>query len=74
MYFQYTITTAAKHVGVSTQTLRNWEKRKLAGDPKFVNYPDVPPRATCSAWRMYDEGYIRAVACWRNPTLEQENK
>jgi DNA-binding transcriptional MerR regulator len=76
MYFQYTISSLARQAGVSNQTIRNWEKRKLAGDPKFANYPDLPPRSTSSSWRMYDEAYMQAVVKWNNPTYQPypENK
>ena len=62
-YFQYSITRAAKAVGVSPNTLRRWEARKLAGDPKFANFPNTP-RIPHSNHRAYEEADIKAIVSW----------
>lgn len=63
-FFEYTIARAAQMAGVTPATLRRWEARKLAGDPKFAKFPETQ-RAPHSGHRMYEASDIAAIVSWR---------
>lgn len=59
---------AAKLIGVTKNTLARWQEKRLAGDPRFADFP-APRRVLSSNYRYFTDEDIQAAIAFKNRTV-----